>query len=345
MLALLTCLLPVCSSSPRLWVICPNTNEPPGMMDQLASVGVEFDEFTIERIFTRLERYYRDTAGDSVPKGQAGASPSADSDSPEEVLARATAAAADNPQPPKSLSWLSRILPGKSYWAVEPIYVRNTPVRPWALSALLQGRDLTAGLFWLAGYEIRSPNMYRRPDPWTAKPTSQFLENTNERMHCSVRVRLALQGLGLNDNARWDAPALKGRWKLKRTKEKFDDPIPATVLTWEPQSQEAIAAVTGQSSPPVEANGGMTSGDAEAEYVQFKQTFLERAVREQQPLSTAEDDDGRYVWEYCGPESKAPPQRLIVEEPLGPYERQLLRLSGGSPNVYDYAAAASPSLL
>lgn len=38
-----------------------------------------------------------------------------------------------------------------------------------------------------------------------------------------------------------------------------------------------------------------------------------------------------WSWETC------PTREWIVEEPLGPYELQLLRLSGAEPNVYEYA--------
>jgi hypothetical protein len=35
------------------------------------------------------------------------------------------------------------------------------------------------------------------------------------------------------------------------------------------------------------------------------------------------------VWQYNGPEEDAPPERILVEEPLGPYERQLILLNKG----------------
>ncbi len=65
--------------------------------------------------------------------------------------------------------------------------------------------------------------MYRKADPNTGKQTDAFLEDTNERIHSSVRIRLALEGLGLDDAAKWEAPALKGRWRLKKTTEEFED--------------------------------------------------------------------------------------------------------------------------
>ncbi|KAH8879413.1 hypothetical protein GQ53DRAFT_672154 [Thozetella sp. PMI_491] len=231
------------------------------MMDQLASVGVEFDEATIHRIFSRLERYYRDTSINN-----------------------------------SALGWFARFRPVSRHWAIEPIYEMNVPVRPWGLGALLKAGGLVNSL---SGHNLRSPNMYRRTDPKTGWLTTAFLQDTNERMHSSVRVRFALEGLGLDDKAKWDAPALCGRWRLARSNKDFYDPIPSSITTWEPQTEADLAA--------------------------------------QRPLKSLEGKETRWVWEYCGPEHKAPPQRLIVEEPLGPYERQLLRLAGGTPNVYDFA--------
>lgn len=37
----------------------------------------------------------------------------------------------------------------------------------------------------------------------------------------------------------------------------------------------------------------------------------------------------RWVWEYCGPEDKAPVQRTLVEENIGSIERRLLELDKG----------------
>jgi hypothetical protein len=41
-------------------------------------------------------------------------------------------------------------------------------------------------------------------------------------------------------------------------------------------------------------------------------------------------DDVRWVWEYNGPEEDAPHERIMVEEPLGPYERKLILLNKGT---------------
>ncbi|OIW32977.1 hypothetical protein CONLIGDRAFT_568985 [Coniochaeta ligniaria NRRL 30616] len=223
------------------------------MMDQLASVGVEFDEATIARLAT--------------------------------AVAEAQAASKQN-----------RLKP----WAIHQIYETNHPIRPWGQGALLKASGL---LYALAGFTLRTPGLYRKISLETGLPSPTFLEDTNERIHSSVRVRLATGGLGLNDGEVWRAPALKGKWRPRRTSRTYVDPIPKTRKTWE-------------------------------------------QVREQRPLSLGDggDGDGRWVWEYCGPEGEAPEVRVLVEEPLGPYERQLLRLASGKPNIYEFADGVDVAL-
>ncbi|KAK3375025.1 hypothetical protein B0H63DRAFT_496321 [Podospora didyma] len=191
------------------------------------------------------------------------------------------------------------ILPEKSQWAIEPTYKSNTP----------GSEDF---MFKLSGFNLRTPGMYmnidivKRVDPQTGAPTDTFLEDTNERMHSSVRVRLALKGLALNDRRVWKAPALDGKWRLRKMTKEFHDPIPKSVKSWDPKTL-------------------------------FETSLRYRAADQQRPLSAMGHRPSRWVWEYCGPKEDAPPNKLIVEEPLGPYERQLLRLSGGAPNVYEHA--------
>jgi hypothetical protein len=275
------------------------------MMDQLASVGVEFDEATITRIFSRLENYYKTIAtseSDSV------------SGSTSTDLQAASAkgkAKAD----------------AKRLWAVQQIYETNHPIRPWGLGALLK-----AGSFFynLAGFNLRTPGLYKKINVETGVPSNAFLEDTNERIHSSVRVRLATGGLGLNDSGVWQAPALKGKWRPKRTNKDYFDPIPKTRRTW-----EQIAEVKAHN----------VAADPEGKGDSAHQiNLMETAADQQRPLTGDGDNNERWVWEYCGPEKDAPADRVLVEEPLGPYERQLLRLSGGKPNIYDFAEGVNVTL-
>lgn len=290
-----------------------------GMMDQLASIGVEFDEKTISRIFTRLVRNYHDMAGElkaSSPPPITSGDPVASGNEPD----------ADTGACCGLLKKLKpKIMPKIEQWAMSPIYEANDPVRPWSLGAILGSEGF---MFKMVGYNLRTPGIYKTVDPDTGGVTGTFLQDTNERVHSSVRVRLALKGLGLNDTSIWNVPALKGNWRLRKTTEVFSDPIPHSTRTWEPSEDVGAAAIAADGDAV--ANATVTSGRDAGRMVDM-------TAEQQRPLSVAEKRPYRWVWEYCGPKKGAPPQRLMVEEPLGPFERQLLRLSGGQPNVYAFS--------
>lgn len=302
-------------SSPKI----RHTNMQPGMMDQLASIGVEFDEATIERVFTRLQNTYNELAEKGETKIPHGPKPITSDDS---------IADSDEPEHDSGpFCGLFSVLSTERHWAVEPICESNIPSRPWGLGAI-SGTE--GALYKLAGYDMRTPGMYKKPDPMTGQPTKLFLEDTNERVHSSARVRLALKGLGLNDRRIWEAPALKGNWRLKKTTQTFADPIPDSIATWEPVAAVAAMSETTGLWQAVDIDStGMNTSDP--------RDLVRRAVEGQRLLPSVVGRRYRWIWEYCGPEKHAPPVRALVEEPLGPYERQLLRLSGGKPNVYEFA--------
>ncbi|KAK0748607.1 hypothetical protein B0T21DRAFT_380396 [Apiosordaria backusii] len=312
------------------------------MMDQLASIGVQFDEAVIMRLFDHLEHSYRDMAekDSKFAHGRKRSRPPSE-------------ATVENGTPQEETSmipeWLRTHLPkateigkkiiGEKHWAIEPICESNLPLRPWALGAL---RGASKGYHKLVGSNIRSPCTYKKRDTITGKETDEFLEDTNERVHSSVRVRLALQGLGLNDKDIWEASALKGKWAVRKTTQEFVDPIPKAVASWE---RPAVAAA----GPPSAAttswkrklglfNKTATKQDDDGSIATSNAaTLVDTAVEQQRPLHAMDNKGYRWVWEYCGKEKDAPPQRVMVEEPLGPFERQLLRLSGGVPNIYEFA--------
>ncbi|KAL6823960.1 hypothetical protein V8C40DRAFT_279807 [Trichoderma camerunense] len=216
------------------------------MMDQMASVGVEFDLSCLERVAQKTIGYY------------------------------------------KSLQTTKKKGPK---WAVDPIYSSNQPVRPWALGSINKAGSF---IYKLSGFEDRTPGLYKRTDPKTERDTNIFLQDTNERIHSSARVRLACKGLGLDDKGIWSCPSLSS-WQLKHTDATFEDSIPHHPSWWQ---------------GPLDESG-----------VDKQQT-------------------GRWIWEFAGPKGSAPTdpkQRIMVEEPLGPYERYLLQLSEGTPNVYLFA--------
>lgn len=148
------------------------------MMDQLASIGVAFEEGTIDRIFNENVCYYFDQNQRAKQK-----SPSSKHK--------------------------------QRMWAIPSIYYEHKPVRPWALGEIIQSET---GIYRLAGSTIRTPGQYHRIDCDTGQPTDEFLVNTNERIHRSVRIRLSLEGLGYDDEEPYKCRALlkKGPWLLER---------------------------------------------------------------------------------------------------------------------------------
>lgn len=226
----------------------------------MASVGVEFDQPSLDRIFKQSVEYYQG-------------------------LQKPSTEDASKTKTKKLLEW-----------AIDPIFKNNHPVRPWSLGQI---NTKTSVIYSLIGSAARTPGLYKQTDPQKDKNrgSGKFLQDTNERIHSSVRVRLACKGLGLNDRDIWTCPAL-GPWRLERTTNKYEDPVPVHP-PWEP------------------------SGDESA--------FIEHPQ---------ESSSGRWVWQYKGHHRNAPPsekQMTMVEEPLGPYERYLLKLAGGEPNVWIFA--------
>jgi hypothetical protein len=221
------------------------------MMDQLASIGVVFKDKTIDKIFQENVSYYFDP-----------------------------------PPKPKSFTDIFKRKPWPQ-WAISSVYNEHKPVRPWGLGEIY---DSETGFYHLAGKTIRTPGMYHRVDPDTALATPEFLTDTNERIHSSVRIRLDLEGLGYDDVGLYKCAALfkEGPWRLRRMRIKVRDPIPRHA-TWN---------------------------------------------RFQKPEQILEEDRNvRWVWEYVGPDAYAPPETIMIEEPLGPYERQLLLLNKGKSGI------------
>jgi hypothetical protein len=97
------------------------------------------------------------------------------------------------------------------------------PIRPWALGKVY---DSDTGFYRLTQRITRTPGEYCRADPVTGRKTGVPMVHTNERIHRSVRIRLELEGLGLDDRGGYDCPALLPRWKLVRKRLDVRDPIP-----------------------------------------------------------------------------------------------------------------------
>jgi hypothetical protein len=158
------------------------------MMDQLASIGIEFQPEAIDRIFDETRQYY------------------------------------ENP-PKKPVTLSSLFNRPQRQWAIPEIYEKHKPVRPWALGMI---NEADIGVYRLAGRINRTPSEYKRADPDTGNPTNTFMTHTNERIHSSVRIRLELEGLGPDDKGPYDCPALlkNDKWRLRQARVKARDPIP-----------------------------------------------------------------------------------------------------------------------
>ncbi|KAF3769840.1 hypothetical protein M406DRAFT_246745 [Cryphonectria parasitica EP155] len=154
------------------------------MMDQLVEVGVEFDEGSLRRMLADTERYYREhPMAAAVPDGLK--------------------------------EQASKVVPPKYYkWANDEILENNHPFRPWATGAILRAHS---PVYTLTGSIVRSPGRYHKLNTYNGKELPEYLEDTCEKIHPSVRIRLAVDGLGYDDKRRWGAEALTDAgWELKK---------------------------------------------------------------------------------------------------------------------------------
>jgi hypothetical protein len=55
------------------------------------------------------------------------------------------------------------------------------------------------------------------------------------------------------------------------------------------------------------------------------------------PTEAIEGGGERYVYVYVGPLDESA-ERTLAEEPMGPFERRLLEMTAGEPNVWQYAS-------
>lgn len=271
------------------------------MMDQLSSVGCEFVPDALERVHNRNVDFYnslkiKQAKREKVAESSCGLCRSS---SKEPLL-----------------------------WATKSIFDGNTPIRPWALHSIRSDSSL---LFELIGSVTRSPGLYRKINPDNGTPRKAFLKDTNERIHSSVRVRLACEGLGLNDSGLWECSSLLRSWRPRRVHEDFDDPIPQNAH-WGPRSGDSINGLPNNTNATTEES--IDHGDVSS-------TVIRELVQDAKGVSTSEASSPRprWVWEYVGPEKNAPHDQTLVEDTMGPWERHLLELSVGKVQVCDYADA------
>lgn len=261
-------------------------------MDQLASVGCEFRDDALDKLHDRNVQYYLDSMLKKTKREKSGESCCGCCDTLKEPLP----------------------------WAATPIFDSNKPVRPWSLHSI---QSVTGPIYNFVGSVTRSPGMYKKINPDNGRRLKAFLDDTNERIHSSVRVRLACEGLGLNDSNIWECPALLKMWRPRRVYQKFLDPIPQDA-SWGPKNQADSTKTTVREA-----------GDAD---VNFSNVNPDTTLQADNRLGQL-----RWVWEYVGPDVGAPFVRTLVEENMGPWEKHLLALSTGKLHIYNYANAQDPN--
>ncbi|KAI0440870.1 hypothetical protein F4803DRAFT_525742 [Xylaria telfairii] len=193
------------------------------MMDQLSSVGCQFRPDALQKAFEATLNYYMNQE-------------------PESALVRCEETCPVCRRQNKPITW-----------AEKTIYESNAPIRPWSLHRI---QSATGPLYNLIGSVSRAPGMYKKIDPKSGRPLPEFLEDTNERIHPSVRVRLACEGLGLNDLDVWDCPSLLKFWRPRQVSQQFFDPVSRTA-DWGPVSP---AQPVTTAHPPEEAGSSAANG-------------------------------------------------------------------------------------
>ena len=165
-------------------------------MDQLASIGVAFQDEYIDKMFAQNVQYYEN--------------------------------------PPKTPTTLSSLFPKRERpWAIPSVYEKHKPVRPWALGKIWNSET---SIWVLAGKGWRTPGHNMRSNPDDGSKTNVPMTHTNERIHSCVRVRLELEGLGLDDKGLYRPKALiDNGWQLRRISIDVDDPIPWDA-SWGPET-------------------------------------------------------------------------------------------------------------
>ncbi|KAI1267389.1 hypothetical protein F5Y18DRAFT_416040 [Xylariaceae sp. FL1019] len=274
------------------------------MMDQLSSVGVEFQPHSLNKLFERTISFYKHHTHFGILNK-----------CPRCVVCCGSACCRS-----KSDNKLTM-------WAEKTIYEANQPIRPWALHAIKSSRGCIAEL---AGSVTRTPGMYHKINSSNGRALPGFLEDTNERIHPSVRVRLACGGSGLNDTDIWHCTSLLKYWRPRRVSQQFYDPVSRTA-EWGPPPKTKGQASALTTLPP-EHSGPSENLSLDHSH---ERNASEESLHLLQMLRT--DPTERWVWEYIGPEFKAPTIRTMVEENMGPFEKGLLELAAGKVHVCKFA--------
>ncbi|KAH8902976.1 peptidoglycan binding domain-containing protein [Coniochaeta sp. PMI_546] len=187
--------------------------------------------------------------------------------------------------------------------------------RPWGLGQICRP---TSTVQMLAGTTVRRPGLGMRVDPDTNESLEEPLLRTSERIHSCVRVRLACHGLGLDDGEVWKCDALLNGdhgtgplWRLER----------------------------GSGFPPEEDERLRTTKPPEL--------ALEDGEYPISNLYPVTVEDNRWRWVFVGRsegegDDRVPQETALPEEPMvGYWERSLLAMTVGQPDVWRFSEGAS----
>ncbi|KAH8891804.1 peptidoglycan binding domain-containing protein [Thozetella sp. PMI_491] len=266
------------------------------MCDQLTSVGVEFERKSMEAVFKKDLRYAAAHPYPHVPSG---------SSVPIPFATNAVFPAADEARnrDEKDCDWKHEHPDGtpEQLWAT---------ARPWGLGQL---RYPTSWLQKMLGTADRRPGLFMRVDPESNEVTAEPLLSTEERIHSSVRVRLASGGLGLDDKALWECRALT----------KGPDGGPLWVL-----EKDVAGQLAGLSTQEDDCNAQSDLQDG---------------------AYMLEKGDGQWVWSFAGKSSsksihgqEVPQAKYLPEEPMtGYWERLLLSFTKGNADIWRQSEAVA----
>jgi hypothetical protein len=188
--------------------------------------------------------------------------------------------------------------------------------RPWGLGQI---RYPESKIQLASGKTVRHPGLFKRVNPETNTDTNEPLENTSERIHSCVRIRLACEGLALDDVGPWKCEGLlkddKNRdlWRLE----------PGSAL-----SKQDLAEVS--NFKPQE----LVIGKEYAEANTYK----------------TKEGDGQWRWVYArqdevsaASDTQVPAVKELPEEPLtGFWEKLLLATTTGKKDVWRFAEDNAP---
>ncbi|KAK4227766.1 hypothetical protein QBC38DRAFT_499110 [Podospora fimiseda] len=210
--------------------------------------------------------------------------------------------------------------------------------RPWGLGLI---RAPTSVVTTWAGKTIRRPGMCMRVDESTNEDTDEPLVGTNERIHSSVRVRLACKGLGLDDKAVWECKSLLDP-NLAEEENEEDEKRKS-------KNKKKNGNVEGNDRPlwRLERGSGLPA-EEERDVIGTLMGPRELTIPgSEYPAGTmypVGESDHRWRWVFDENKvvgrgyGRVPQQVVLPEEPLvGYWERHLLALAVGEADVWRFA--------